>query len=309
VPQGSALGSLLFILYLNDLPNAVNSSQIRLFADDANNFVRNKNLINLKEEARSQLINITNWMTANKLTLNYDKTNFMIFTPKINKSDPDIFDTLIHDRHIFKRVRSTKYLGVIVDENLTWKEHIEMVATKLRRLSSIFYKVRKKIPKVALKQLYFALVHSAVQYGIEIYANTKKTYLEDLRLINNRILRIIQFNNMRTPIVDLYKSFQTLPINLLHDYKVCLFVYKYINCLHVLPFSFRRYFRFNLQIHAHYTRSCAELHIERFRNAFGKRSLHYRAVNIFNSLPADIKLLSSLNTFKKQVALYFISLI
>ena len=229
VPQGSSLGPLLFLLYINDLPNAVTQSETRLFADDANQFIRNKSIQLLKNTAEDVLLRISQWMTCNKMTINYDKTNFSIFSPKHSKINPAIFDSLNFGGRTVKRANCIKYLGIHIDEQLTWKNHIEFLHTKLRQFCGIFYKYRSLIPAPCLKQLYFSLINSSIQYGIEIYANTNATFLDDLKVLNNRILRILQFRNIRTRITLLYSTFNTLPIHLLHKYKLCLLVFNFLN--------------------------------------------------------------------------------
>ena len=151
-------------------------------------------------------------------------------------------------RQIFK-TEKIKFLGIIIDEHLNWKEHIAYVCNRVKKLSSIFFKVRYKISAPCLKQLYFAMVHSILQYGVEIYANCQQTYLNDLKILNNRILRTLQFGNMRTKVMDLYKSYNTFPVSVLHEFRLCVFVYKYINSPESLPVSFKNYFRLNLDVH------------------------------------------------------------
>jgi retron-type reverse transcriptase len=133
VPQGSSLGPLLFLLYINDLPVAITKGETRMFADDANYFNRNKNLNVLINEVQNELKNIYNWMLSNKLTINYDKTNFTIFSPKHGTDNEEKPNEIPFGTHRIKRVASTKYLGVIIDEKMKWKEHIDYIYNKLRR--------------------------------------------------------------------------------------------------------------------------------------------------------------------------------
>jgi hypothetical protein len=299
VPQGSALGPILFILFINDLPKAITNGELRLFADDANHFLKNKNANLLQAEAQSQFQNIAKWMNANKLTINYSKTNFTVFSPSTKINIQQMFTGIKFGQHNIQRVESIKYLGIIIDDKLTWKNHVESIRNKLKRLSSIFYKVRLKMPPFCLKQVYFALVHAALQYGVEIYANCKKTYLGDLITMNNRILRILQFKNTRTRNIDLYEAYNVIPVDGLHEYRLCLFMYKYVHCSELLPISFRNYFTFNLDMHAYNTRISSQLHVQRFNTSFGKRALHYHLATIWNRLPTSLKTLPTLHKFKK----------
>jgi hypothetical protein len=107
-------------------------------------------------------------------------------------------------------------LGVTVDEELKWKNHIDIVYGKLMKCVDILYKLRNKLPSVMLQTIYYAFVHPNILYGIEIYANTHFTYLEQLVKLNNKILRILQFKSLSTPIAELYLTYNTLQIVELH---------------------------------------------------------------------------------------------
>ena len=246
-------------------------------------------------------------MSANKLTVNCQKTNFTIFSPRKKQTNFRFFDSITVDNNVIHKTTSTKYLGIIIDEQMTWKEHIELVCTKLRRLTSMFYKVRKKIPTVALRQLYFAFAYSAIQYGVEIYANTKKTFLNELNVLNNRILRILQFKNRRTKVSEMFRQYETLPVKQLHDYKLCLFVFKCLCCPELLPTALSTYFTQNMNFHNHNTRASRNIHIERHNTYSGKRSLHYRAAIVWNELPIQLRSVNVLSTFKNRLKLHFIS--
>lgn len=128
VPQGSILGLLLFLLYINDFSNSSQTLDFHIFADDSNLFYANKSLLDLERVINNELNSIHNWLCANKLVLNIDKSNIVIFHPPQKKLRYNI-DINVDGKSISK-ASSTKYLGVFIDSHLQWKEQITYLAKK-----------------------------------------------------------------------------------------------------------------------------------------------------------------------------------
>ena len=152
VPQGSILGPLLFLIYLNDLFKASNPLMEVMFADDTNLFLSHKNIDTLFAIMNVELENVSTWFKSNKLSLNVDKTKWSLFHPLSKRQflPQTLPNLLIEDIHI-KREHVTKFLGVFIDENLSWKQHIEILSSKISKSMAILYKSRD-----VLKQLYFS---------------------------------------------------------------------------------------------------------------------------------------------------------
>jgi len=111
---------------------------------------------------------------------------------------------LISNHTDIKNVNSTKYLGVMIDNQLTWQNHIEYVYNKLLKLTStFFYKIRDQVNMDVLKMIYFACVHSHLLYGNETYCNTYETYLSKLVILNNKLLRILQKNSQSEHLLEI----------------------------------------------------------------------------------------------------------
>jgi len=127
VPQGSVLGPLLFIIHTNDLPNSLQHSQCILFADDTTIY---NNLINAITSIESDLALLCDWFCANKLSLNVSKTNFMIFNPYSANHHP-IPDTIHLNNQDIQRVNYAKFLGVFIDDELRWDQHIQYVSSNI----------------------------------------------------------------------------------------------------------------------------------------------------------------------------------
>ena len=188
-----------------------------------------------------------------------------------------------------------------MDDNLDWKAHIGSIYTNIIKYTGIFYKLRGKIPANIMKNIYFATVHSKLLYGIELYANTYISYLDNLMTLNNKILRIVQNKPYMSPRVSLYKDYFTLPIDLLFKLKITQFVHQaYYNC-HTLPDVFHSYFSTNSMLHAHDTRAKNLIHRHQVNNSFGAKSLQFLGAKYWNTIPPTHRLIQDQQRFKNAV--------
>ena len=141
VPQGSVLGPILFIIYINDICNVSDVVKCVLFADDTNIFCSERNLTDLELTLNRELGKLFVWFSVNKLSLNLSKTNYILFRNRSADTDLNIRMNTIN----VTRVRSSKFLGIIIYENLNWKPYIQLVKSKLSKTLSVIYKDSKLI--------------------------------------------------------------------------------------------------------------------------------------------------------------------
>ena len=151
-------------------------------------------------------------------------------------------------------------MGIFIDDELKWCEHIEYVCSKIKQYIGIFYKIRSKLSSLCLKSLHYAAVYPHIQYGVELYANTSVTHLRDLSVLNNKALRILQFKPNTCTVNELYDTFNTLQIKDLHEFKLLVLMHKYFYNLASLPPVFQNYFKANALVHTHNTRSQSNIH-------------------------------------------------
>ena len=140
VPQGSVLGPLLFLLFINDLPSVSKVLTFYLFADDTNIYFESDDLVHMQKVVNRELRKVRKWLEANRLALNIDKTNFIIFhSPQHKLTDHIVLK--IGNKKI-KRESYVRFLGVLLDSNLSWNFHLSELSKKLARTAGLFYKIR-----------------------------------------------------------------------------------------------------------------------------------------------------------------------
>ena len=168
VPHGPLLGPILFLLYSNDLTNVSEFCFLVLFADDTNMFITGKDMDVFCQQLTKDLRNVQEWLQCNTLSLNVLKTHYMVFIPR-NKFINDI-DVKIHNVQIH-RVYATKFLGVHIDAQLTWKTHIEYTCKKLSKCVGILCKARKKYINL-LSSAYTSHLHTLISFTATMYEET-----------------------------------------------------------------------------------------------------------------------------------------
>ena len=190
VPQGSVLGPLLFLIYVNGFSRSSDSLDFHLFADNSNLFFAHKSLQFLELHLNEQLCKVGHWLRVNKLSLNADKSNVVVFHPQ--KKVCYSINLLIND-NIIRHENSIKYLGIIIDSNLNGKEHVRELCKKLSRGIGILSKLRHFVSKHILIQIYYSLIYPYLSYGVIIWGNTYWSNIKPLYIMQKKAIRIINF--------------------------------------------------------------------------------------------------------------------
>jgi len=297
VPQGSILGPLLFILYINDLCNCSEILNFILFADDTNSLYINDTFAELIRIVNIELAHLHTWFLANKLTLNVDKCNYMIFGSKIKDCEsPDISINNIK----LNRVTSTKFLGIYIDDKLTWNVHISELSKTVARKLGIMNKAKSCLPKKLLLTLYHSLIYPHLSYGIVVWGSVSEQKLNSLFVKQKRAVRIITSSKYNTPSSPLFLELNILKLSDIYKLQVLQIVYKFTNKLYSTSVvDFFSCFNFTSVLKYHNTR-CTTLNLNKSiaRTEVRNLTIAFAGPRLWNQLDEVVKTLPSISSFK-----------
>ena len=224
VPQGSVLGPLLFLIYINDIVNSSKLFNFTLFADDTSLYYSCKNTNNLENIINSELAKISDWLSANRLSLNVAKSKLLYFTNKNRNSLKDI-EIKINGESL-KEVDSAKYLGVHMDNKLSWNVHTNHIKLRLSKGISMLAKIRHYVPEPVRRSLYFTFINSHTGYNLLNWGTAPSTYTDLISAKTRKAIRLISFASKDDPALPLFKKHSILPLDKDFELKQSIFMWK-----------------------------------------------------------------------------------
>ena len=305
VPQGTVLGSLLFILYANDLPDNLSTGTSIMYADDITLFYSAKSLQTV-ESCLQKCVNKTiSWLKSNKLAVNPSKSNSMLIgtRQRIKKSTLNIS---INDCTV-KFTNTFNLLGVIIDNNLSWKDHIIHISKKLSSKIGLIKRLYHILPRSVLLKLYEPLFQSNLDYCITVWGHAANKYINLLQRLQNRLARVVTNNfNRDISSSDICQDLGWMSVRQRHNFLVGCFMHKVINMSDLSHNYFNSCFTFIKDNHCHNTRlQCNNgLALPLPKTEYLKNSLSFKGTKIWNSIPANIKSHDNVNLFKTKYKVY-----
>ena len=304
VPQGSILGPLLFIIFINDLCQNFPQINFILFADDTNIFFPTTDPIQDTNNINNELSKIASWFTFNKLLINSTKCSYTLFGPKILTNNIPNLNIKICNT-ILPKSTSIKFLGITIKDNLTWDDHINTISIKINKTIGILHKIKHKINNETLLLLYYSLIYPHLTYCNILWGNSPDAHLRTLKKTQNRFIRL--FLNLPTHchISSFYSSSNILNLTQINLLCNSIFVYKFLHNL--LPNYFKDFFIYSNLHKTKDTRQTSIFYIPPARIKLICISLKHTGPKIWETMiPEHIKQINLIHIFKNNLKKYLI---
>lgn len=292
VPQGSILGPLLFVVYINDIANVKLNGVISLYADDTAIFNKDKNCDLLIDKTNEDISKIVKFFKVNKLVINDKKTQLMIFTsPK--KNVPMFNKNFIINESILNPSDSVKYLGLFFDPHLKWEFHINKICKLIAPVVGILFRLKYVIPESALLNIYYSLINSRLSYLNVIWCSGYKTSLNTIATLQNKATKNIFRLPLRFSTQTLYENYPIKSLDYLFKLNTILFIRKNLqNNIHSK-------IQFNKTESNYDTRNKNKISLKTINNNYGKFNITFNGSKLYNKIPDGITKIQNFNSFKK----------
>ena len=289
VPQGSNLGPILFLIYVNSVFKIFKNYEIFMFADDFLIMVSDKNFNEANNTMQRNINQLIRWSHDNKLIINVNKTKVVHFYNQYLRKNETV-DLIMHTNnclHNFANdcackkvevVKEIKYLGVMLDQDMTWNAHINSITRKLRSIIPQIYMLKVRVSEKMLRSIYFGLVHPFLLYGITSWGFAETGTFSNLKKMQTRIIKKMKTGDKISNSNDLYKYWNVMPIT--NTAKYCLLKENYFTDWGGVP-----------RQHEYSTRTIqtTPFFVPLRENRFHSKTIKYILPRIWNEIPVELK--------------------
>ena len=285
VPQGSILGPLLFTVYVNDLPDVVKDCVVKQYADDTTIYCIGNDPSALSRNLNSDICHVSEWFKSRRLSLNVSKTKCMFLSRRRREQDAGKVSIQV-DGEAVSRSSFVKILGVIVDDHLSWKQHIDFVRAKCYMSLRTLKRYCCHLPKNLKKRIYQALILPNLDYCCVLWMECGKVLQQKVERIQNSAMRFIMDKPLRTSVECMRKDLVLLSLVDRREMFRVIFVYRCMSDL--APPAFSNLFHLNNKFGDRVTRGHNRIHIFPVNTDFRKKSVSHMGALAWNKLPPDV---------------------
>jgi exonuclease III len=302
VPQGSVMGPLLFILYINDLNLQLDDVFVNFFADDTLISASAKTYSEACEKINKSLDMLNIWIKVNKVKLNVSKSKCILITTssyvknKINNDSEKI--NVCIDGEVLEFVDEIKYLGIVIDSHLNFKSHISYIIKKIGSKINYLSRVGQFLSLWTKILIYKTIISPHFDYCSSILFDMNEENFKKLQKLQNRAMRVILQCHRLTPIIEMLNTLCWLSVKQRNAFHVLILVHKIVN--KKCPEYLCNDLKFNKDVHSYNTRNAMDINIGKQNNVFFQRSLMVNGFKLFNSLAKDVRNLVDEKMFRRE---------